>query len=123
LLEAPYSSYNYQIDERPFGSLWDITGESSDCNITAGRSTYFTSDYNPWQESNGLSITFNTNCTVTLTVQANYGNGGDYSGGFFGSITINISELFGTHVIPAASQSCTSEGCSDGVWNQTVIIS
>jgi hypothetical protein len=121
LLEAPYSSYNYQYEAD--GSVWDVTGDSSDCNITAGRSTMFTSPYVPWQESNSLIITFNTDCTVKIEVGGSYGNGGDYSGGFFGSITINITELFGTHVIPAASQSCTSEGCSDGVWNQTVIIS
>ena len=109
----PFTVLEYVIEDGWQGVL--VTGQSSACSAHILQSAYGFNYFAGF----GISLKDNV-CVAEISSGVSGGNGSDFSTGYMGSITVPVSELFGSHTITETGQSCQAIWEWDEETQQTI---
>jgi hypothetical protein len=95
----PFTAIEYVIEDGMQGTL--VTGQSSACGAQISQNAYGFTRFAGFQISRQDGV-----CVAGIFSGGSGGNGADFSVIRQGSITVPVSQLFGTHSIPETGEAC-----------------
>ena len=110
----PFTAIEYVIEDGMQGTL--VTGESSACGAQISQNAYGFTRFAGFHISRQDGV-----CVAEISSGGSGGNGADFSAIWQGSITVPVSQLFGTHTVPETGQSCYATWDFDEVTQETIV--